>query len=194
MSQQQDDKALIIINRKVNKALFYHVFWTICPFIGGAFMLIVTSKYSSIISMVDKGDFFLFSTAFFASSYFLYNENAELVNKRKDSILSALCFPLIFIIAFIYSVVFLHSLEPQSVQQQDINNLGDGINFTFLRVSSIVLVIVSIYAFYRSLKLDYKKFTPKTDAKQEETIEVKNIMDDLGDNEEETTSETIHNI
>ena len=171
--QELPNRSDKIISNKVNKALFYHVFWTLAPVIAGGVMLVLSSRYADIISLVDKGDLCLTSTAFFASSYFLYNENKDSTFEQLDRILSSLCFPLIFIIAFIYGKAFQHSLK--------LDSSTETINFYFLRISSIIFLLTSIFAFYRALKIDFKKFTPSLDAKEEEKIEIKNIMDQLGE-------------
>lgn len=155
--------------RKTNSALFYHIFWTIAPVLAGCILLVMSNDYSNLVLFIDKGDLCLTSTAFFASSHFLFKENKENSFVTKDIILSSICFPLIFIVGFLYAKAFQHSV-----------NANESFNVCFLRIVSPCILLISMYTFYRALKVDYKKLTPPVDLKQEEKEEVNSIMDQLG--------------
>ena len=152
-----------------NLAIFKTLGGIILPFIAGVIALAVGRKIADIMVFIDRGDFLIYSTALFSTSFFLYTENSKSIGSTLDRWISVSLLYILIICSIIYGGCFLlTSLE-----------LNEKINITFLRISSFLLFGASVYTLIRSIKLDFKKIYPIIDVSDQSKVDVEILVKEM---------------
>ena len=155
--------------QKANTAIFYNVVGTLLPFIIVSVILLLFYQFDKIISVLDRGDFCIYSVGLFSTALFLFNYNKNSIPSKFDYWLYQSILYLITIAAVLYAGVYTKELVLKDLS----------FNFDILRFGSIGLFLISILSAYRGLLLEYRKDSPNVDVEAERRQEVNEIMKDL---------------
>jgi hypothetical protein len=155
--------------QRANTAIFYNVGGTLLPFTIVCIILSLFFRFENIISVVDRGDFCIYSVGLFSTAIFLFNHNRGTLDSRFDYWLHQSIFYLIIFAAVLYGGVYTKELV---LKEQ-------AFNINLVRYGSILLFIISIIATYRGLLIEYRKEAPKVNVEEERREEVNKIMKEL---------------
>ena len=155
---------------KTIKGFSYNVIGVILPFILSLIPSFILGEYNAIWTFLDQGQFLLFGAGLYTSSIFLFGENKQSVRRTKDKILSNLSFWFLIICSAFYAIIYCLDL---------INREANLMNTAFIRWTSILLFVISIFSVYRSLFIDFLKSYPEVDIKEESKKGVDNIIKQL---------------
>lgn len=154
---------------KTFKSFSHSVLGITLPFLLSLIPIFIVKDYCQIMTFLDDGQFLIFGAGLFTSAYFLFTENYKSVIKRRDKLLSGICFWAIIACSAFYSI--LYALK--------ITKFNLPIDFVLIRLSSILLFVLAMYTFYRSIHIDFLKLYPEVDVKAESVKEVDSIIDQL---------------
>ncbi len=129
-------------------------------------------KSQSIIDFVDKGDFCLYSAGLLSSAIFILTDNKENIKKWHNHILYPFSFFLIAVAAALYLAIYIAG---DVFKDTKIN-----ISSSFVRWTSMILIILSMIVILRSLIIDFRYRPKKVDVAKKQHEAVQDIMDKLG--------------
>lgn len=140
------------------------------PFIVALIPIVTLGRFDSFLSFLDEGQFFLFGAGLFTTSHFLLNENGSCLSMRRDKVMKELSLWLLIICSGFYATLY-------SIKMVDYASDWDRV---LVRVSSVMLYLISLWSCYRSIRVDMiKKDVPIVDVKEESRKSVDNIMSQL---------------
>lgn len=155
---------------KTIKGFMYNMIGVILPFILSLIPIFVLGRFDAIWAFLDQGQFLLFAAGLYTSSIFLFGENIQSIRRKEDKILSNFAILLLIMCSSFYAIIYCLNL---------INNGVYTVSTCFIRCSSILLFIISLVSFYRSIFIDCLKSYPEVDIKEESKKGVDNILNQL---------------
>lgn len=166
--KKTNDKNESVSTQKAIKTFAYTIGGTLLPLVIAFFALPLFDKTSEFLKFFDKGDFLIFSAGLYTTAWLLYSESAAFIKEKKDKILSNLSILNLIICSAIYAIIYSFNLA---------HNEKYVVNLVFLRIASLSLFVISVFAVWRSIYIN--KLYTETDARASSNTEVQDIIDQL---------------
>lgn len=163
-------KQVDAVKQKASRTLFNTVFGTILPFLIGAIVLILFTKFKELTSFITDGTFCLFAAALLTSAIYLLNENNDYINSKWDRRIHKYSQPIWIIVAIVYGSIYAKGTLP----------INETINEIFLWIISLSCFAFSIWALYRALYIEGLQNPPPVDAGNQRKGEIDDIKSQIG--------------
>jgi hypothetical protein len=155
---------------KTMKGFSYNVLGVILPFILSLLGMMILKKYEKIWAFIDEGQFLLFGAGLYTSSIFLFGENKSSIRKSSDKLLSNVSLWFLIVTSALYGIIYFISLLEVRPLDTDHN---------FIRITSILLFVVSLLSIYRSISIDSLKTYASINVEEESQKGVNDILENL---------------